>query len=109
VAATTVRKLSGKRLRVNLRTKPAKRASQPGLDEGYLQVELLDNAGQPLDGFARSDCSPIKGDHQDLQVVWRGGKIAPARACKARFYLKRAFLYGFEAADDRDAQDSGPP
>ena len=33
---------------------------------------------------------------QALQVEWAGGDIAPGEAVKAKFYLRRAFLYGFE-------------
>jgi len=80
-------------------TRPAKKASQPGLDEGVLQVELLDDAGKPLRGFTREDCPALKGDEAALAVRWKGGDTAPAAARQARFYLKRAFLYGFDFRD----------
>ena len=51
---------------------------------------------RPLDGFARKDCSPLKGNYAGLRVSWSGGESAPEGARKAKFYLKRAFLYGFE-------------
>lgn len=95
IAVTKPQELEGKRLRVNLVTRPPKRASRPGLDEGYLQVELLDAGGKPLPGFTRDDCPPLRGDHAALKVQWTGGDQAPERASQARFYLKRAFLYGF--------------
>ena len=95
-AVTTSRPLGGKRLTVNLRTLPPKRCSTPGLDEGYLQVELLDAAGNPLPGFAGDDCQQMRGNQRAVQVEWTGGQIAPQGAAKARFHLKRAFLYGFE-------------
>jgi hypothetical protein len=98
-AVTKGQSLGGKKLFVNLVTRPAKKASQPGLDEGYLQVELLDGDGQPLAGFAREDCPPLKGDQAALAVQWKGGAVAPAAARQARFTLKRAFLYGFEFRD----------
>ncbi len=99
VATTTVRELGGKPVRVNFRTQPAKRTSQPGLDAGWLQVELLDATGQPMAGFAKGDCVPLRGDHEALQVMWRGGGMAPAGAAKVRFYLKRAFLYGIDVGN----------
>jgi hypothetical protein len=117
VAVTAARPLGGKRLFVNLLTRPAKKASRAGLDEGVLRVELLDGAGKPLPGFGRDDCPPLRGDQAALAVRWKGGDTAPATARQAAFYLKRAFLYGFEfrgegpkpgrPADRRDRQPQG--
>ena len=53
------------------------------------------DASKSIAGFARNDCEPLNGDHMALPVKWKGGTKAPAGARKARFYLKRAFLYGF--------------
>lgn len=96
VAATRSQELGGKKLFINLATRPAKKAAQPGVDEGFIQVELLDAAGKPVPGFSREDCLPLHGDHAEMAVKWRGGEATPAGARRARFYLKRAFLYGFE-------------
>jgi hypothetical protein len=94
--ATTVSSdLGGTSLFVNMNSRPPKKASVPGLDEGLIQVELLDQSDQPIKGFTRDDCMPLKGDHACLSATWTGGRKAPAAARKARFYLKRAFLYGF--------------
>jgi hypothetical protein len=95
-AVTTARELGGAGLWVDLRTRPAKKVSQPGFHEGCLQVELLDKDGKPLPGFGRADCIALKGDHEAVQVKWTGGDTAPQDAKKAKFYLLRAFLYGFE-------------
>ena len=95
-AITTARDLGGKSLFVNLVTRPPKKSSRLGFDEGYLQVELLDQDGQPIPGFTRDDCVPLKGDHKNLQVKWTGGDEASKLARKAKFYLKRVFLYGFD-------------
>jgi hypothetical protein len=91
VAITKPQNLTGKKLYVNLRT----RSSKVEAHEGVLRVELLNDKGQPLAGFSRDDCAPLRGDHRALQVTWKGGDTAPAQARRARFYLKRAFLYGF--------------
>jgi hypothetical protein len=96
VATTASRDLGGAQLRLNCTTRPPKKASRPGLDEGYIQVELLDAAGLPLPGFTRDDSPLLRGDHSSLTVSWKGGDKAPAKARQARFFLKRAFLYGFE-------------
>ena len=96
-ATTTTRELGGKELWINLRTRPAKKASKPGFHEGYLQVELLDKEGNPLPGFSRADCTSLKGDHESIRVTWADGTAAPLEARQAKFYLMRAFLYGFES------------
>jgi hypothetical protein len=95
-AVTKAQPLSGKELWVNIVTRPAKKSSIAGFDEGNLQVELLDSDDKPISGFTRQDSSFLKGDHRALQASWKGGKTAPKRAVKAKFYLKRVFLYGFE-------------
>ena len=81
-AVTTAREIGGRALWVDLRTRPAKKASQPGLHEGCLRVELLDKAGKPLAGFTADDCAPLRGDHEALQVKWTGGDNAPVRCEK---------------------------
>jgi hypothetical protein len=108
VAVTRPLPVGGKGLFVNLVTRPPKKASVAGLDEGFLQVELLDGAGKPLPGFTRDDCPPLVGDHAALAVRWKGGEAAPAAARQARFYLKRAFLYGFEFRDGGRAGARSP-
>lgn len=94
-AVTTPLAFGGRKLTVNLRTLSPKKSATPGLDEGYLQVELLDARDKPLAGFTRADCPLLRGDDIAMPVQWTGGQIAPPEAAKARFYLKRAFLYGF--------------
>ena len=96
MAVTKTRVLANKQLWVNIVTRPAKQSPIPGFDEGYLQVELLDSMDRPIAGFSRDDCAPLKGDHHAIQVKWRGGKRAPKEATKAKFYIKRVFLYGFD-------------
>jgi len=95
-AVTTPRELGGASMWVNLRTRPPKKSARPEVDSGYLLVELLDKDGKPLPGFTQADCAPLKGDHAAIQVRWAGGDKAPKSAQKAKLYLKRALLYGFE-------------
>jgi len=95
-AVTKPQSLDGKKLSLNLLTRPPKKSDKPHFDEGYVQVELLDAQDKPLPGFTRGECTPLNGDHQALPVKWTGGDMAPSTAKKAKFYLKRAFLYGFE-------------
>jgi hypothetical protein len=92
-AITKSRPLEGKKLYVNLVTRTSK---QVNANDGFLQVELLDGKGRPLAGFTRDDCEQLKGDETALQAKWKGGESAPVGAWQAKFYLRRAFLYGFE-------------
>ncbi|RKX30006.1 MAG: hypothetical protein DRP71_15740 [Verrucomicrobia bacterium] len=64
-------------------------------DGGMLRVELLDLTGSPISGFSADDCTPITGDHRNIVVRWTGGATAPTTAIRARFILKRSFLYGY--------------
>ena len=79
------------------------------MDEGYLQVELLDDQDRPIPGFTRKDCPLLTGDgdSRGVCVRWNDVDRAPTAAVKARFYLKRAFLYGFEFVDG-DKDESRP-
>lgn len=88
-ATTVPQSLTGKKLLVNVVTRP----------QGELRVELLDNGRNVIPGFSRSDCHPIQGDHHAAYVSWTGGTEAPSSATKLRFVLKRAFLYGFATED----------
>jgi hypothetical protein len=77
---------TGSELRLNL------------VSRGPSRVELLDVAGQPLAGFAASDCLPIQGDFIDHRVVWRAGRLQawagkPVRLC---FSLDQADLYALQ-------------
>ena len=95
MAVTQERSLEGKTLHVNTVTRPPKRTSNPDFQGGTLQVELLDSRNRAVPGFTREDCLSVIGDHRSSQVIWRGGDQAPKGARKAKFYLNRAFLYGF--------------
>ena len=95
-ATTKSRPLGGGELWVNVRTRGEKRPTRYGYNDGKMQVELLDAAGKPIPGFRRKDCAPLRGDHREVRVTWKGGAVAPPNARSARFLLKRAFLYGFE-------------
>jgi hypothetical protein len=95
-AITKPQDLSGKTLSLNFTTRPPKKASIPGLDEGFIRVALLDGAGKAIPGFTEDDCELLRGDHRAGPVSWIGGQRAPRGAMQARFTLKRAFLYGFD-------------
>ncbi len=71
---------------------------------GHVRIELQDEAGRPLPGFALADADEIVGDATRRTVTWKGSPDVSALAGKVvrlRFVLKDADLYSirFQAAD----------
>ena len=85
-AVTHPQACAGKQLWTNINVRP----------RGSFEAELLDENGRVLPGFSRKDCVSITGDHHAVQLRWKGGDIAPRQAAKVKFYLTRAWLYGFD-------------
>jgi hypothetical protein len=101
----------GDRLVVNVRApeRPVMGAMSGDPPHGRLRVEILDAKGQPLAGFAASDCDPIGGDHLRRTVRWKGGSNLSAlagRAIRLRFLMKNAALYSFQFT--RDGSEETP-
>jgi hypothetical protein len=87
-ATTKLVKFTGRELEINYSTSAA----------GSLRVELLDEQGRPLPGFARSDCSEIVGDEIERVVTWSKGSDLGRLAGKPvrlKFVMKDAELYAF--------------
>jgi hypothetical protein len=66
---------------------------------GTAFVEIQDEQGTPLPGFAMADCEEIGGNFIDQKVYWKGKPDVSALAGKTvrlRFNLKRAKLYAFQ-------------
>jgi len=63
---------------------------------GGVGVEVQDDRGIPIEGFALSDCHEVFGDALERTVTWGGGKDLGALAgqpVRLRFLLKDADLY----------------
>jgi hypothetical protein len=63
---------------------------------GSVQVELQDEAGQPLSGFALADMPPLFGDELDAVVEWKSGAdLSPlaGKPVRLRFVLTDADVY----------------
>jgi hypothetical protein len=77
---------SGHRLALNLSTSAA----------GSVRVELQDETGQPLPGFALADCDDVFGDALERAVTWHGsaglGALA-GQVVRLRLALKDADVY----------------
>lgn len=63
---------------------------------GSIQIEIQDEAGQPIEGFALSDSPLIYGDSLELEVPWKEGvRLADlaGRVVRLRFVLRDADLF----------------
>ena len=63
---------------------------------GSVRVEIQDEKGAPIEGYALGQCPPIYGDAIEEAVKWRGGSDVSKFAGKPirlRFELKDADLY----------------
>ncbi len=68
---------------------------------GSLQIEILDEAGQPLPGFALADMPELYGDEPAAPAAWRTGSDLSALAGKVvrlRVVLRDADLYALRFA-----------
>ena len=70
---------------------------------GSVRVEIQDEEGNPVPGFALNDCTELIGDHVEQSVTWRGGSVSEltSRSVKLRFVLRDADVYSwqFQPAD----------
>ena len=76
----------GSRLEINVSTSAA----------GSVRVEIQNDKGDPVPGFALGDCQEIFGDALDRVVTWKGGDGVgqlSGKAIRLRFVLKDADLY----------------
>ncbi|MGI9455533.1 MAG: hypothetical protein ACR2NU_03180, partial [Aeoliella sp.] len=61
--------------------------------------EIQTPEGDPVEGFAMSDCPEIIGDHLDRPVAWAAGSDVSrliGQAVRLRFQLKDADLFSFK-------------
>ncbi|TVR54458.1 MAG: hypothetical protein EA426_16955 [Spirochaetaceae bacterium] len=65
---------------------------------GHVRVEIQDESGSPIKGYALSDADDIIGDEIERTVAWNGKPDVSAltkRSVRLRFVLKDADLYSF--------------
>jgi hypothetical protein len=70
---------------------------------GTAFVELRDDGGRPIPGFALADCEEIGGNFVDQAVYWRGSpdvSFLAGRSVRIHFKLRRAKLYAFQFMRD---------
>src|SRR5688500_8071923 len=68
---------------------------------GGIRVELQDERGTPLPGFALDDCQEVIGNEIERAVSWKGGDLRDlaGKPVRLRFVMKDADLYALRAAD----------
>lgn len=66
---------------------------------GSVTAELLDDDGNVLAGFARTDCKPIISAGSKIRVEWAGAdeleKYLRAGTVRLKLYVEKATVYGF--------------
>jgi len=82
---------SGRTLRVNV-----------DAPRGEVRAELLDEAGEPIEGYDLACCLPYTGDSISAPLMWhgRGTEGLIDRPVRIRFDLKNAQLYSFWFAEE---------
>jgi hypothetical protein len=66
---------------------------------GSVAVEIQDDAGTPIPGFAVADCQPIVDDGTDLAIAWTkpsNWKQLSGRPIRLKFVLTDADVYSFK-------------
>ena len=62
------------------------------------QVEIQDNEGHPVPGFALDDCPDLFGDEIEGTVRWKSGSdvgVCAGQPVRLRFTISDADLYAF--------------
>jgi hypothetical protein len=68
------------------------------VSRGETRVEVQDETGKTIPGFAVDDCALINGDLIDHMVSWKGGSLAPlaGNPVRLRFELREADLFALQ-------------
>jgi hypothetical protein len=73
-----------------------------GSASGTLKVELLDEAGNPIEGLSGNDAHPLHGNDVNRPVSWKGGRSLSdlsSRPIRLRFTGRSVKLYAFQFVD----------
>jgi hypothetical protein len=78
-------------------THPPSLAINVDASDGEALVELLDEDSNPIPGFTKRDCAPIRGDHIRAPVRFKGDAAALlGKAIRLRLHLGNAKLYAIK-------------
>ena len=88
---------------------------------GAITYELLDHLARPVEGYARTDCDPFRGDAVRNGLTWNGsGDLRPllgrgqeygrvGYVLALRFYLESAELFSFDVTQPPCSGPTFPP
>ena len=99
VLTTRPVRFSGKQLFVNL-----------DADQGQFQAEILDESGNVIKPFTRSNCTTLSTDKTLVPITWKNADDLSALAGKTvrfRFYLTGGSLYAFWVSPDASGASHG--
>jgi len=93
IGTITTKKLAGFQGELGLNYKTAA--------NGWVKVEVLDQANQVVEGFSEADCNPLSGDSIDQIVTWGSKTELPQKvsALRFRFTLQNASIFSFRAGE----------
>ncbi|OAM89418.1 hypothetical protein OH491_14250 [Termitidicoccus mucosus] len=77
---------------------------------GGLLAEVLDASGEVINGYAKSDCLPVRANKTLVAVGWKGGRDLAALGdtpVRFRFYLSNGKLYSFWVGKDESGASLG--
>ena len=80
------------------------------MSKGRLKVEVLDEKGLAVPGFAAEDCIPVKLDSTKVQVRWKGEKdlgCVAGRIVRFRFVVEGGDLYSFWVSPSPKGESGG--
>ena len=95
-ATTTESMCQGQIIEINART----------VGDGEVLAELVDENGNVPAGFSLENSDAFKSDTYRGRMTWRGISECPQDGLRVRFYIRQAFLYGFEFTEDKTSLKS---
>ena len=95
-------RFQGSRLLLNYSTSAA----------GSIRIEVQDEAGRPIPGFALADAPELYGDSLEQSALWKDGsnlKQLAGKTVRLRFVLKDADLYAIRFQRNAGSNRAGYP
>ncbi len=74
--------------------------------DGWVRVELMDRAAQPLPGHSLEECLPLSGDGTEMPVTWKGGEGTlppPGALIRLRVRARRAQVFSLSCCVPEEA------
>ena len=64
-----------------------------------IKAELVDANGNVPTGFNKENSDAVTSDTSRIRMTWRGESESPSDGLRVRFYIRQAFIYGFQFVD----------